>query len=441
MESLFAATCKMPRFDSLDTSIKTDVLVIGGGIAGILVAHQLSLAGVDTVLLEQNRLCSGVTQNTTAKITAQHRLCYAKLLSSKGLEAAQLYYRANMEALEAYCRLAKTVECDFQKSNSYVYSVTDRRSLEQELEALERIGANAYFAQELPLPFLTRGAVCLPDQAQLHPLRFLAEIARSLRIFEQTGVKAIEKHRAICESGAEIRAEQIVVATHFPFLNRHGGYPLKMYQSRSYTLALDGAPDFEGMYVDAEREGFSFRHYKKHLLIGGAGHRTGFEGGGYKRLEELAEHSYPDANAVYRWAAQDCMTLDDLPYIGRYARSTSGLLVATGFGKWGMTSAMVAARLLTDLVLGRDNPYAALFSPSRSMLKPGLAVNLWVTLSHYLCPRAPRCSHLGCALSWNPHEHSWDCPCHGSRFSQEGELLDNPATKGLCDPPGPTKEK
>ena len=196
-------------------------------------------------------------------------------------------------------------------------------------------------------------------------------------------------------------------------------------------LALKNAPIPEGMYLDAQENGLSFRSWGDNLLLGGGGHRTGKKGGGWAELEAFAREHYPDANIVSRWATQDCISLDGIPYIGQYSASTPNLYVATGFNKWGMTTSMAAARILTDLVRGRENPYASLFSPSRSILHRQLGVNALESTVNLLTPSRKRCPHLGCALKWNTQEHSWDCPCHGSRFSEDGKLLDNPATGDL----------
>jgi glycine/D-amino acid oxidase-like deaminating enzyme len=212
--------------------------------------------------------------------------------------------------------------------------------------------------------------------------------------------------------------------------NKHGAYFLKMYQSRSYVLALENAGSVDGMYVDGNG-GLSFRQYGDLLLLGGGGHRTGKPGGGWAALEDFVKRYYPGAKERFRWATQDCMTLDGLPYIGRYSKHTPNLYVATGFNKWGMTSSMVAADLLGDLVQGRENACADLFSPSRSILRPQLACNALEAAKSLLTFSKPRCPHMGCALHWNPQEHSWDCPCHGSRFTQTGKLQDNPATDDL----------
>ena len=185
------------------------------------------------------------------------------------------------------------------------------------------------------------------------------------------------------------------------------------------------------MYVDESERGLSFRSFGDLLLLGGGGHRTGQQGGGWKELRAFAKVHYPYAREVGHWATQDCMSLDGVPYIGQYSRRTPGLYVATGFNKWGMTSAMVAALMLSDRIAGHRSPYESVFSPSRSILRPQLAVNAAGAVLNLLTPTAPRCPHLGCALKWNPQEHTWDCPCHGSRFTEDGKLLDNPATGDL----------
>ena len=196
-------------------------------------------------------------------------------------------------------------------------------------------------------------------------------------------------------------------------------------------LVLENAPDLQGMYVSDSLTGMSFRNFRQYTFIGGGGHRSGKQGGSWSELKAFADRYYPDSREVYRFAAQDCMPLDLIPYIGHYSRSTPDLFVATGFHKWGMTSSMAAARILTDMILEQENPYAPVFSPSRNMLKPQLAVNAAEAMANLLTFSSPRCPHMGCALKWNSAEHSWDCPCHGSRFDENGKLCDNPAMKNL----------
>lgn len=430
MISVWSDTSELPHFESLKKNIKTDVLVIGGGLAGVLCAYMLAENGIDYVLVEANKICGGITRNTTAKITSQHGLIYNKLIREFGVERAQMYFRANEAAIEKYRMLCKNINCDFENRDSFVYSMNNTKKIEDELTALDKIGFSAEFADKLPIPLATAGAVKFRNQAQFNPLKFISSIARNLNIYENTRIRQLTKHTAITDR-CKITAKKIIVATHFPFINKHGSYFLKMYQHRSYVIALDGAAQINGMYVDESENGMSFRNYKNLLLIGGGGHRTGKQGGDWQELKSFAQIYYTGAEEKYRWATQDCMTLDRVPYIGQYSKNTPDFYVATGFNKWGMTSSMVSAMILADMVTGKKNPYAAVFSPSRTILRSQLAVNAFEAVTNIMTISQKRCPHLGCSLNWNPQEHSWDCPCHGSRFTEDGRLIDNPATGNL----------
>lgn len=433
MKSVWTETVHIPQFNKLEEDVKTDVLIIGGGIAGILCAYMMERADIDYVLVEADRICSGITKNTTAKITVQHGMIYHKLLKKYGAEKAGMYLEANDRALKKYQQLCRSIDCDFELKDSFVYSLDDRGSCGKELEALEKIGALAGdydLVSETLLPFEIAGAVRFKNQAQFHPLKFLAGIVPGLQIYEKTFVKQIKENVAITEQG-KIVADKIIVATHFPFVNRHGSYFLKMYQHRSYVIAYKNGIDINGMYVDEAEKGMSFRSYKDLLLIGGGSHRTGKQGGNWAEIKSFVSLNNPDLEEQYRWATQDCMTLDGIPYIGQYSASTPNLYVATGFNKWGMTSAMAAAEILRDMILEKDNSYAEVFSPSRSMLQPQLFVNAFEAVTNLLTFTGKRCPHMGCSLKWNPQERTWDCPCHGSRFGENGALIDNPAKRDL----------
>ena len=430
MNSIWSDSVEFPSFKQLKKDIKTDVLIIGGGITGILCAHMLEQAGVDYVLVEADRLCSGITKNTTAKISIQHGLIYHKLVKRFGLEKARMYLDANVAALQEFRKLCENIDCHFETKDNLVYSLNSPAKLEKELHALNQLGYTADYVGKLPLPLSNAGAVRFENQAQFHPLKFLAEISKGLSIYEHTKARELMPNTAMTEHG-RITAQNIIVTTHFPFLNKHGSYFLKMYQHRSYVIAYENAADVKGMYVDENDKGFSFRNYDNLLLIGGGDHRTGKHGGNWKEISEFATAHYPDAQARYYWATQDCMTLDEVPYIGAYSKKTENLYVATGFNKWGMTSAMTAAMLLRDMITKKVCPYAPVFSPSRTMLRTQLFINAFEATTNLLTPTTKRCPHLGCALKWNPQERSWDCPCHGSRFTEHGELIDNPATGDL----------
>lgn len=430
MNSLWEQTSTQAAFGQLDKDINTEVLIIGGGMAGILCAYMLQQAGVEYVLVEAETIGGGITKNTTAKITSQHGLLYDLLIRRFGVQKAKQYLDANQAALAEYRKLCRDIDCDFEEKDAYVYSLDDRQKIEREIDALGQLGVSAERIDRLPLPFSVAGAVKFTNQAQFHPLKFVAAITKGLRIYEHTAVRELIGTTAITDHG-KITAKKIIVATHFPFLNKHGSYFVKLYQHRSYVIALENAPQVDGMYVDEAQKGMSFRNYDNLLLIGGGDHRTGKQGGAWQELREFAERHYPRATEKYHWATQDCMTLDSVPYIGAYSARTEGLYVATGFNKWGMTGSMVSAMVLCDMVRGKENPYAAVFSPSRSILRPQIAVNAFEAVVNLLTPTTKRCPHLGCALKWNNVEHTWDCPCHGSRFTREGKQIDNPATGDL----------
>ena len=430
MHSLWSETVTLPSFESLNKNLKTDVLIIGGGITGILTAHYLQEAGINYVLVEADTIVNGITKNTTAKITSQHGLIYHNIAGKYGIETAGLYLEANEAALREYRKLSGKFLCDFVNETNYVYTLTRPDKVERELDVLRKLHFPAAFAEHLPLPFHTAGAVAFPDQTKFHPLKLLAELAKPLHIYEHTKVQELMGTLAITNHG-KIFADKIIVTTHFPFLNKHGSYFLKLYQHRSYVLALTHADKPKGMYVDDAATGLSFRTHQNLLLLGGGGHRTGKQGGNYAELREFAAKHYPNSQEVYHWATQDCMTLDGIPYIGQYSQNTPNLYVATGYNKWGMTSAMVAAHLLRDLVSEKASDYVKVFSPSRSILHPQLFLNGMEATVNILTPSKRRCPHLGCALKWNKEEHTWDCPCHGSRFTKDGELIDNPATDDI----------
>lgn len=426
-KSVWSNNFKISEHKELYGDVKADVLVIGGGICSLLCAYFLNQNGVDCVVAEGSKLCSGTTKNTTAKITSLHGLIYDKLIKTSGKDTAQMYLDANNDALARYRELSKTIDCDFEEKSAYTYSISYRQKIEDEVEAVLSLGGNADFRESISLPFETEGAICFPNQAQFNPIKFANGISKGLKIYENTFIRDISKHTAISEKG-KITADKIIVATHFPFINKHGLYFLKLYQHRSYVIALKGAANVDGMYVDEAEDGLSFRNFKDLLLIGGGSHRTGKKGGNWTELRRFANQFYPLSEEEYHWSTQDCMSLDKIPYIGRYSENTPDLFVASGFNKWGMTGSMAAAGILCDLVLGKENDFSRVFNPSRSILKPQLASNAIETILNFLSPTAKRCPHLGCALKYNKREHSWDCPCHGSRFDENGKLIDNPAT-------------
>ena len=444
MESIWSEEVKIREREKLPGDMEAQAVVIGAGLAGVLTAYYLKQVGIRAVVLEADRIGSGQTKNTTAKITSQHNLIYDGLIRRFGRQMAEHYARANEAAIREYERLIreKGVDCDFVECPAYLYSRAEAECLKREAEAAKSLGIKASFETDCELPFPVAGTVKFERQARFHPLKFLEKIAEEVEIYEQTKVLKVEDRKVNTAEGT-VSAEQIVFAAHYPFINVPGYYFARMYQERSYVVALEGAERPKGMYLGIDKEGLSFRACGDLLLLGGGGHRTGENRRksaecGYGVLAGKGRELYPGCREAFRWSAQDCMTLDGLPYIGRFSRRKRNWYVATGFGKWGMTSAMVSARILTALMSGQDCPEADIFSPRRRFTAKAagkLAVHGAYTakgLAKHLLPSGnrgiiPNCPHMGCRLEWNPQEESYDCPCHGSRFDKEGRLIDGPA--------------
>ena len=427
-----------PQFERLSENASTDVLIIGGGMAGLLCAYELHRRGVEYILLEGKTIGSGTTGRTTAVLSAQHDTAYSELTKKFGSEKAKGYLSANLRAVKRFRSLSREIECDFEDKPSIQYTTGDPEPLKREADALNRLGFSAHFVAETTLPFPVNGAVVYPGMAQFHPLKFLYGIARGLNIRENSFVYAVDG----IESGGmtaytahgDIRAKRVVMTTRFPFIDRRGLFFMKMFQMRSFAVALENAPALGATFVDTTPDGMYLRNYKDLLIVGGGDHRTGKKGGGFEAVRTFCRAQFPDALETCVWAAQDCMSLDGIPYIGQYSPATPHFYAATGFNEWGMTSSMVASDILADLLIRRQNPYARVFTPRRSMLRKQLFINLGETLCNFVIPKANRCSHLGCALKWNPFEHSWECTCHGSRFDEHGGVIDNPAAKPARPP-------
>ncbi len=476
-ESVWQQSTVIPARPELPGNLSTDVAVIGGGLAGILTAHFLEQSGRQCVVLEANRIGSGQTGHTTAKVTSQHGPIYQKLMKYAGKKQAGQYARINQEAIERYKILIEKyhIDCEWEECPACLYTKENGKALRDEYYAAKELGLPVELKRETELPFAVEEALYFYGQACFHPLKFLQAMAENLQIYEKTKVLQVKPHLLTTSRGT-VEAEKIVFACHYPFVNQPGYYFLRMHQERSYVLALNNAQTIHGMYLGIDPDGLSFRPAGEMLLLGGGNHRTGENpmGGQYEYLLRQAEKFWPqtcwkkDENVI-PWSAQDCMTLDGIPYIGQFGRKTEDWFVATGFGKWGMTSSMAAAVLLTDQICGRENTSAEVFSPRRfhaaasakTFLTEGAysAVNLlkqkFVPPKETLRQIQPghggvveyhgekagiykaedgqifavtvKCPHMGCQLMWNPDEKSWDCPCHGSRFDYRGRLLDGPA--------------
>ena len=480
MQSLWRQNTTFPEYPALSGDLKTQAAVIGGGLAGILTAYFLEQKKIKTIVLEAERIGSGQSGNTTAKVTSQHNLRYHTLIQEFGSVQARMYADANQQAIRVYKQLIEEqfIDCSWEELPAFLYSCRDTQLLEQEAAAAKALGIPAALTRKTELPFPVQGALCFENQAQFHPLRLLRTLASSLTIYERTRVQSVEGH-LIRTDGGTVEADCIIFACHYPFINHPGYYFMRMHQERSYVLALKGPERLHGMYLGIDEDcGWSFRSWDKLLLLGGGNHRTGEnrEGSRYQTLRQKARQWWPQAQEAAHWSAQDCMTLDGVPYIGRYSASEPDWYVATGFGKWGMTHSMVSALLLSDLITDIANPWESVFSPQRftfrasagNFMKEGAhaardltrrffaaareeigelgtgrggivesageKIGVYKDPQGQLFPVRPFCPHLGCQLEWNPDELSWDCPCHGSRFDYHGKLLDDPAQTPLFAP-------
>lgn len=438
---------KIKKREPLNGDLSVEAVIIGAGITGILTAHFLQKAGKKVAVLEADRIGNGQTGKTTAKITYQHGMCYHNLIQNVGKEEALDYLTANRLALDAYRQLIQEekIDCDFRECDSYLYTLEENHLLEQEEKAAISLGIDALLTNRTELPMPVKAALRFPGQAAFHPMKFIKHLAEDLTIYEDTRVDSIEdtgvgEYKILTNRGTVI-AKKMVVACHFPFNLRPGYYFARMHQERSYVVALQGATatPLQNLYYGIDKGGHSFRQSGEYLLLGGGGHRTGEnrQGGQYEQLFAAAGRLFPGCQISHYWSAQDCITLDDIPYIGQFARGTKDIYVATGFKKWGMTHAMAAARILSEKILWGESSFGRVFRPSRfhakvsmpNLLREGAHSVKNLTIPHE--PEKIRCAHMGCFLSRNPEESTWDCPCHGSRFTEDGKLIDGPAKKGL----------
>ena len=476
MESIWTQSVTLPSFPMLDHPIETEIAIIGGGLAGILTADALQQAGADVIVLEANRIGSGQTAGTTAKLTAQHGLKYQQLQQTLGTDAAKQYASAQLAAVDHLRRLVRQrdISCDLQDCTSFLYAVEAPGPLQTEYDICGNLGMDVFLTSDTELPFSAQ-ALGLRHQAQFHPLKLLAALTSDLTIFERSRVLDVHGHTLRTAHGV-VTARKIIFTCHYPFINLPGYYFLRQHQDRSYVLSLDHAAPLQNHYLGIDGSKLSFRSCGKTLLLGGSGHRTGENGDGsnYELLERAAQRYWPESHVSLRWSAQDCMPMDGIPYIGPYAEHRPDWLVATGFQKWGMSSSVLASMILPDLAQNQPPiPEAAVFSPhrfhlsasagqlaedtlhaarglSRRLLSPGRISPEALPVGHggiveidgekqgayrdetgELHVVSVKCPHLGCQLEWNPADHSWDCPCHGSRFDIHGRLLNGPATSDL----------
>ena len=482
----------MPRFDRLAGDVEADVAVLGGGIVGITTALMLQDDGQNVVLVEADRLGAGVSGHTTAKVSSQHGLKYASLRSKFGADAARTYGQANQVALEWMARRVKehSIDCDFRRQPAFAYVPAGESTsdVEEEAQAAAEAGLPASLDDAVPLPYPVAAAVRFDDQAEFHVRKYLGALVEQ---FVAAGGRAYERSRAtqvdsgdpclVRVPGGMVKATRVVVATHYPFLDRALAFA-RVHAQRSYALLcrVSTAPP-QGMFLSASSPTRSIRSVpldgEELLLVGGEGHKTGTGGDTrqrYDALRRFADEHWGVESVEYQWSSQDNSSIDDLPLIGRLTPFDSNLLMATGFAKWGLTGGTAAAMILTDACAGREHQWASLFDPRRLNVRAAatsavkensetgyrmvrdrlvnrggrpieaLAPGEGDIVNHHgdkvagyrdedgqLIAVSTRCTHLGCQVNWNAAERSWDCPCHGSRFAPDGRVLQGPAVHRL----------
>jgi len=492
--SYWMDSVKFSNYEKLNSNIKTDVAVVGGGIAGILTAYLLSRQGVKVTIFEADKILRGTIGHTTAKITSLHDLRYQKIDQLMSREFARQYADANETAIRMIRSIAEenNIDCDLNTESSYVFTQRDDyiEKIEKEAKIASELGIAASYTDKIPLSINIKAAVRFDNQARFHPLKFLLPLSEKIisggsQIYEQTRIAdlEIENNAFILKTADEykITADKVIIASHYPFYNKAGFYFARLYPERSYVIAVKAAEKYPGgMYINAEDPARSIRSQETEnneelYLIGGEHHKTG-QGedtiNHYKALADFANQHFTVKDIVCRWSTQDCMSIDDVPLTGQFVSEIPNLFVATGFNKWGMTNSMASAILLKDIILNIPNSWKDVYSPSRHTImasiknfvvenanvakelikgklesidddidiKPGEGKVVEINEQRAGAYRDEEgklhivnttCTHMGCELNWNSAEKSWDCPCHGSRFSFEGDVIEGPAVRRL----------
>lgn len=484
---------ELPAFDKLREDAQTEIAIVGGGITGITAGYLLAKEGFKVAILEAGNILNGTTGHTTAKVTAQHGLIYDELISHFGVEKAKLYYQASADALNFVRNTVteKQIECDFSNEEAIIYAVSEEyaQKVDKERQAYEKLGIPHGIKESIPFNINTTAVLSMFDQSQFHPVKYLKKLLKDFVdlggiVYENTTAADIEEGSlpdVVTRDGYRLKCKYVIAASHFPFADMKGFYFSRLSPERSYVLGVKIKEDFPGgMYYSADSPTRSLRYTPyngdKLILVSGDSHKTGHGPDTmkhYEALEVFAEEVLGITDYPYRWSAQDLYTLDKVPYIGPITSKQKNIFVATGYRKWGMTNGTAAAMLIKDQIMERDNPYAELFTPSRFQADPSIkkfiAANTDVAgqlikgklefvpketgdLSNdeggvvmikgkrtgaYRDPEGSlhlvdtTCTHMGCECEWNHGDRTWDCPCHGSRFSYDGTVVEGPAAKPL----------
>lgn len=418
----------LPVFPTLDKDIETEVLVIGAGISGLLIADRLRKEGKKVIVVEKNRVGGERTKFTTATITALEDIRYGDLINKYGMEFAKTYLKANIGAIQKYRDLSETLDFDFESVSSYKYAKTEweREELLKEYQAILSLDYPVKWIDHWEYDMDITGAIELENQGQMNPLRLIQNLVSGLTIYEQTKIEKIQNHVAYTKEHI-IQAKYIIVSTGYPFVRRKGLYFTKLIQNKSYVAVIKDDTLPKGNAVGWNAEDIYFRTYKEYYIFGGNDHRVGQERKGYIPILSYILKKYPNKEVEYHWVNEDTISSDGIAYIGKFCNSMPDVFVATGFNLWGMTKAMIASEIICDTILQKENEYEWIFNPKR---KPSLSFfikNMGIAIRELLLPTTKRCGHLGCGLHYNKQEHTYECLCHGSKYDEKGNLIFNPA--------------
>jgi glycine/D-amino acid oxidase-like deaminating enzyme/nitrite reductase/ring-hydroxylating ferredoxin subunit len=489
LEPYWLASTPKTDYPTLEQDITVDITIVGGGMAGITSAYLLKKEGFKVAVIDADKILQGTTAHTTAKLTSQHGLIYDKIKRAFSEEKARLYAEANEYAINFVEELVreKSIDCDFSRLPAYVYTQQDQyiENIENEVKVASSLGIKASFVKDIPLPFEIKAGIAFENQAMFHPRKYLLNLAKDIPgngsyIFENTRAVDLNKGEhpeVVTSNNKKITSNIVIIATHFPFYDGLGFYFTRLFAERSYILGVKIKDQFpKGMFISAEDPGRSLRCQPfedgELILVGGEHHKTGHGtnyNNHYTNLKNFANETFSLEKVLYRWSAQDYGTLDGLPYVGNLTPNTPNIYVATGFRKWGMTNSIVSALIIRDLIIKVENPWASVYNPDRFItngnaastfikqnadvaknyvkdkLKPvpediqiekgdakiisidGQRIGAYRDEDGVLHMVDTTCTHLGCELHWNDAERSWDCPCHGSRFNYDGEILEGPA--------------
>ncbi len=459
------------EYPSLDKNIKCGAAVIGGGLTGALLAYLLSERGIDTVLFESGRIASGKTGLSTAKITVAHGLAYSEIAEHISPEAAKKYAAANMAGLRLLERFLQPTA----RRDMYLYAIYGERRLRREYVHMRESGIECEYVvrEECPLPFEVAGAIRLRCQYAADPVELTKRICAEgrFKIYENSPAERIGRHGFEC-LGHTAHADFVAVCTNYPVHISGAVSPVKLSRKSSTVAVMSSEngfhmPDVMAFGADG---GYGYRYAGDRLIVSGETGRT-VPPNAVERLASAVRSFAPDACIEETWVNNDTYTHDAVPYAGRLR---SGIYTACGYSAWGMTTSAASAVMLESMISGHELWYTDIFSPERNFLvgggsqfaehistsASGILATLGVPPDRYASSigigeaavvnrRGNRvgayrdgdgevhlvslkCPHLGCSLEWNPVDCTWDCPCHGSRFSYTGKCISNPAERGIA---------